>query len=125
MVSQPTSIMPEGFELLPEKELADLLEFLAQPVEAPKRPAAERRHSPSPPRSACPPSPASDGSFAARVIQRAGGIVTFWPSAMQLNRARAAQSRVTYLLLPGTSPSETTTCSRRSYTCTSTPARSQ
>jgi putative heme-binding domain-containing protein len=36
MVSQPTSIMPEGFELLPEKELADLLEFLAQPVEAPK-----------------------------------------------------------------------------------------
>jgi putative membrane-bound dehydrogenase-like protein len=36
MVSTPTSVMPEGFELLSPKDLADLLEFVAQPVEAPK-----------------------------------------------------------------------------------------
>jgi putative heme-binding domain-containing protein len=36
MQSQATSIMPEGFEQLPEKELADLLEYLAQPVEPTK-----------------------------------------------------------------------------------------
>jgi uncharacterized protein len=35
MAAQATSIMPEGFELLPEKSLVDLLEFLAQPVESP------------------------------------------------------------------------------------------
>jgi putative membrane-bound dehydrogenase-like protein len=34
MIAQPTSIMPEGFELLPENDLTDLLEFLTQPVEA-------------------------------------------------------------------------------------------
>jgi putative heme-binding domain-containing protein len=34
MASTPTSIMPEGFELLPERELTDLIEYLAQPVEA-------------------------------------------------------------------------------------------
>jgi putative heme-binding domain-containing protein len=33
MVSQPISIMPEGFELLPPEELANLLEYVAQPPE--------------------------------------------------------------------------------------------
>jgi putative heme-binding domain-containing protein len=32
MQSQPNSVMPEGFEMLPEKDLTDLLEYLAQPV---------------------------------------------------------------------------------------------
>jgi putative heme-binding domain-containing protein len=32
MVSQPISIMPEGFELLPPEELSNLLEYIAQPV---------------------------------------------------------------------------------------------
>jgi putative membrane-bound dehydrogenase-like protein len=32
MVSQPISIMPEGFEQLPPEELSNLLEFVAQPV---------------------------------------------------------------------------------------------
>jgi putative membrane-bound dehydrogenase-like protein len=34
MASTPNSVMPEGFEQLPPKDLADLLEFVAQPVEA-------------------------------------------------------------------------------------------
>jgi putative heme-binding domain-containing protein len=34
MQSQPNSVMPEGFEMLPEKDLTDLLEFLAQPTTA-------------------------------------------------------------------------------------------
>jgi hypothetical protein len=34
MASQPISIMPEGFELLPPEELSNLLEYLAQPVGA-------------------------------------------------------------------------------------------
>ena len=32
MVSQPISIMPEGFELLPPEELTNLVEYIAQPV---------------------------------------------------------------------------------------------
>ena len=32
MVSTPNSVMPEGFELLPENDLANLLAFLTQPV---------------------------------------------------------------------------------------------
>ena len=37
MVSTPNSVMPEGFELLPEKDLSDLLAFLTQPVAAPAK----------------------------------------------------------------------------------------
>lgn len=36
MASTPTSVMPEGFEQLDPKDLADLLEYVAQPVEAGK-----------------------------------------------------------------------------------------
>jgi len=32
MVSTSNSVMPEGFELLPEHDLANLLAFLTQPV---------------------------------------------------------------------------------------------
>jgi putative membrane-bound dehydrogenase-like protein len=37
MVSTPNSVMPEGFELLPEKDLSDLLAFLTQPVATPAK----------------------------------------------------------------------------------------